>query len=466
MLRDSIETMRDDIIKTTQELVRIKSVKDKPFPGAPFGEGIKRCLDKTIDICNSFGFKTKNVDGYAGYAEYGEGEEMVGVLVHLDVVPEGEGWQYDPYEAKIVDGKIIGRGVNDNKGPAVASIYALKAIKDANIELNKKIRIIFGCDEESNWDCMKYYFQNEEHPAYGFSPDGAFPIINSEKGILNLQLIKDFSKDLDVETEGVVVEYIRGGTRANVVPDYCECKIIGHNYYEFIKDICSKLDAKYDFKFSLDKMKDGVIIKSFGLSTHGSNPENGKNAISQMLLLLNKLPLVSSDKTDYIKFIFEHIGMDFDGSSFGIKMEDNVSGKLSLNLGVININDQKGIIDIDIRYPVTKDGDNICSIIKEKSKNIGIYMVIVKDKKPLYVEENNPLVKKLSKAYEKVTGHKAKLLSISGGTYARAINNGVAFGPVFPDKIDSAHENDEFYEIEDLILSAKIYAQAMLELAK
>ncbi|HHY13423.1 MAG TPA: Sapep family Mn(2+)-dependent dipeptidase, partial [Thermoanaerobacterales bacterium] len=182
-LEKQIERYRNDIIKSVQEQIKIKSVKGESKPGMPFGEGPREALEHALKLSEELGFKTKNVDGYAGHAEYGEGDDIVGVLVHLDVVPEGTGWVHPPYGGEIHDGKIYGRGTIDNKGPAIAALYALKALKDSGVNMKRRVRIIFGTDEESGWEDMDYYMENEENPMCGFSPDALFPIINSEKGI-------------------------------------------------------------------------------------------------------------------------------------------------------------------------------------------------------------------------------------------------------------------------------------------
>ena len=176
-----IDEMKDEIIESLQRIVRIKSVEDEPEEGMPFGEGVNQCLESFLDIAKSLGLKTKNIDGYAGHVEIGEGEEILGILCHLDVVPEGSNWTYPPYAAEIHDGKIYGRGTIDNKGPAIASLYALKAIQDSGIKLNKRVRLILGTDEESGWECIRYYLDKEETPALAFSPDAEFPVIHGKR---------------------------------------------------------------------------------------------------------------------------------------------------------------------------------------------------------------------------------------------------------------------------------------------
>lgn len=461
-----IDSMKDDIIKSTQELIRIKSVEAEPEPEAPFGKGIRKCLDKALEICSSLGMKTENFDGYAGHAEYGEGDEIVGILVHMDVVPEGSGWSYGPFGGEIAGGRIYGRGASDDKGPAAAVIYALKAVMDSGVKFNRKVRIIFGCDEESGrWACMKHYFKKAEMPFCGFSPDADFPIINSEMGILIFKLEKEFEKNEESCCCGLKIKRIQGGNKVNMVPDYCECELeMKKDFAERIRKTADYMRDKNNARFELVFDGERCIIKSYGVSAHGSTPSKGRNAVSQLISLLCKLPLLVSEQADYINFLNEHIGMETDGSSFGVAMSDQVSGKLVFNLGTIDVGEEKGSVGINIRYPVTRTKNDVYDVIREKISSWGIKLVEGDSKEPLYVPADNFMIKILQKAYEDVTGQKADLISIGGGTYARAIKNAVAFGPLFPGREETAHKKDEYIELEGLLMSAKIYAEAIYEL--
>ena len=467
-LATAVDSMKDDIIKATQELVRIRSIEGNPEPGAPFGSEIRRCLDKTLDICRKLGLKTENFDGYAGHAEYGEGDEIVGILVHLDIVPEGSGWSHDPYGGEIADGRIYGRGTIDDKGPAAAAIYALKAVKDSGVKFNRRVRIIIGCDEESGrWACMKHYFKHAEAPICGFSPDADFPIINSEMGILIFNLEKEFEQNKDSSCGGLRIKRIQGGSKVNVVPDYCECEL------EMKKDFADRVIKTVEYmkneqnkRLELEIHDDKCFIKSYGVSAHGATPGKGVNAISQLISCINRLPLCTSEGTGYINFLNEHIGMETDGKSFGAAMSDEISGKLVFNLGTIDMDERKGSVGINIRYPVTKTGKEVYDIIRSKSSEAGIKVIEGDGRDPLYVPADNFMIKILQKVYEDVTGQKADLISIPGGTYARAIKNAVAFGSLFPGNEEVSHEKDEYIEIEHLILNTKIFAEAIYELVK
>src|SRR6056297_1308902 len=237
-LKDIVDSYQKDTVQTLQKLIKIKSVEAKAKEGMPFGEGINETLHEFLKTAEQLGLKTKNVDGYAGHVEIGKGDELLALLCHLDVVPEGSNWKHPPYAAEIHDNKMYGRGTIDDKGPAVASLYALKAIKESEVKLNKRVRLIVGTDEESGWEGLKYYFKKEEQPDFAFSPDAAFPVIHAEKGILIFDLKGEYKIREDAP---IIIESIEGGNAPNMVPDYCEALL--------------KIDNTAKFKTKFDEFK-------------------------------------------------------------------------------------------------------------------------------------------------------------------------------------------------------------------
>lgn len=461
---DSVDLIKNDLVRITQDLVRIKSVQDNPIPGGPFGKGVKDCLEKTLEICSSMGFRTRNVDGYAGYAEWGEGDELIGILVHLDVVPEGSDWSYPPFSGEIVDGKIYGRGTSDNKAPTVSVIHALNILKNSGIKFNKRVRIIFGCNEESGWECIEHYIKKEEIPGYGFTPDGLFPIINSEKGIMKVELSSTFNENNKEDLFKII--RLNGGTASNMVPDYCECKC---EYKPELKDVIYSVIEKNkqnkDLNIQMDDRSNRLIIKSKGIAVASSVPEEGKNAIIHLFYILNEMTAgISSSQIEFIRYIIKNIGEEVNGENIGIKMQDDVSGPLTLNLGIADFDQNNGKIILDIRYPVKRTENEIFQLLKNNIQSTKITIEKGKGKKPLFVPDNHFLVGILGKVYEEQTGNKAELISIGGGTYARAFDNFVAFGALFPGREMLAHRKDEYIFIEDLIKMTKIYTFAMKEL--
>jgi succinyl-diaminopimelate desuccinylase len=464
-LDERVEGYKSDLIKSTREIIGFKSLKAEPEEGMPFGRAINDTLLYYLELAESMGFETKNVDGYAGHVEYGEGEEIIGVLVHLDVVPEGDGWTYPPYSGQIVDNRIYGRGTVDDKGPAISVLYALKAIKDSGVKLGKRIRIIAGLDEESGWACMDHYFKHEEKPAAGFSPDAEFPIIYSEKGILIFGMEKDFAA---CGGSGITVESIRGGNRPNMVPDYCEAVLKGDDSkaLQAVEERLTAFAADNGYNMQSESKKGGMVIKSYGISAHGSTPEKGQNAIAQMLGFLNSISLAEGGTREYIRDLAQRIGFETDGKSLGIDLEDEISGSLVFNLGQIELDKTRGKVVINIRYPIKYEGDYIMEQLNKALGGTGITISgDVYHQPPLYVPEDNFMIQKLKKVYREITGEEARLISIGGGTYARAIDNAVAFGPRFPDQPELAHEKDEYIGIDHLVTITKIYAKAMYLLA-
>lgn len=457
-----IEELKDDLIDSTAELIKIKSIEDEAKEGKPYGEGVASALEKALEISEKLGFKTVNVDGYVGYAEYGEGDEYVGVLGHLDLVPEGDGWKYPPYAAEIHDGKMYGRGTTDDKGPIMAALYGLKAIKEAKLPLSKKVRILFGTNEETGSNEIEHYLAKEKPPVLGFTPDAEYPIIYAEKGIT----IFDVVKKLEIKSDKAIkLKYIKGGEASNMVPDYCEAGIECPDTDMIIKSVeyCANRNG---IELTAEE-KDGlVVVKSFGLSAHGSTPEIGKNAIMQMFKFLAELPLGHCDELQFIRFFNNNVGNETDGKSFGVDLEDEPSGKLSFNVGTISMENNEIKMSLNLRYPVTYKAEDLMEKFNKKIEGTGIKIENFQDQKPLYFDDKHPLIKSLQKVYKEQTGKEPELLAIGGGTYAKEMPNMVAFGPLFPGEPDVIHKKDEYIELENLMLNAKIYGHAIYELAK
>ncbi len=456
-----VDDLRKDIVKSTQEIIGIKSVKDSPMKGMPFGKGVNDCLEYALKLSGEMGLKIKNFDNYAGHSDLGHGDEVVGILVHLDVVPEGDNWTYHPYAGEIHDGKIYGRGTIDDKGPAIACLYAMKVLKDSGVELNKKIRIIFGTDEESGWQGIDYYLRHEKAPDMAFTPDADFPAIHGEKGIQIFDLKKNFKGNL--KENGIQVTKIKGGNRPNMVPDYCEAHFISDRSIKHTLDTYAK---KYNVKLEVIENEGKSIIKSYGVSAHGSLPESGQNAISQLMVFLSTIDLADGDIADFIKFYSDKIGMEYYGQSIGCGFKDEESGKLIFNVGIIDLDEDNVNLSINTRYPITSSSEEVFAGIEKVLKGTGIEVDLHEHKAPIYLPKDHELIQKLMKVYRDFTGDDGEPITIGGGTYARAMDNAVAFGPLFPGQPELAHQKDEYMAIEDLIKITKIYTNALYELAK
>lgn len=463
MINERIEELKEDLVKDTQKILRINSVVKYNEDNKKFGNGAEKVLEETLNIAKNMGFKTVNLDGMAGYVEYGEGDEYVAALGHLDVVPEGDGWVYPPYGAEIHDGKIYARGSLDDKGPMMATLYGLKAVKDLGLKLSKKIRIIFGIDEENGSDLdIERYLKSEPMPCAGFTPDAEFPIVYAEKGILTFELKTPIIHAMLGNAELISMN---GGVKHNMVPDYCEA-VIKYDNLSKVLDIVDEIKRETLMEIKVKQEKEHTIsIKTYGISAHGSTPEKGKNAIVGMCKVLHAFG-GDTVLAKYIELISETIGLDTTGKGMGVAMEDEPSGALSYNLGVIKFDGRKIVSTSNLRYPVTFNLDDVLDPLNKIAHANNYKLDVLMHQKPLYIDKNSELIKTLQKVYTEETGKEAILLSMGGGTYAKSMNNIVAFGPIFPGKPDLDHQANEYIEIDDLVSCAKIYGKALYELAK
>ena len=342
LINSIIESLREPMTELLARWIQIPSVKGEPEPGAPFGAEVRRCLDVVLEDAKNLGFEVRNFDGYAGDISMGpKGVNPLAILAHLDVVPTGDGWTKQPFGAEIIDGKMYGRGTSDDKGPAAAGLFAMVAAKKLGLPLKREVRLILGCDEESGWECMSYYKEHCDMPKIGFSPDASFPVINTEKGMLHLDLKGAYT------AEGLRVKEISVGERTNVVPGLASALVYGDEV------LCEKINETAK-AMQLDvkaEMADGFVkVSSTGIPSHAAMPESTRNATGQMLLVLNQLGLTGALKT-----IAECIGMEYDGKGIGVKCED-FSGPLTCNMGILRYNEQDGLYaTLDIRYPVLCD---------------------------------------------------------------------------------------------------------------
>jgi succinyl-diaminopimelate desuccinylase len=462
-----VEKREADLLKDAQELLKIKSVLDEEntTPEAPLGEGVKEALDFLLQLGEKDGFTAKNVGNLAGHLEFGQGEEIVGILCHVDVVPEGDGWTSDPFGAEIRDGKIFARGAIDDKGPTMAAYYAMKIVKELGLPLNKRVRMIIGTDEESNWRCVDHYFEHEEMPAMGFAPDADFPIIYAEKGIADYDLVNKPARTEKESYDAEVIEF-SSGRRYNMVPDYAKAALA---VLQGQTDIVQRFE---DFKRQNELEGKAVvesgklILEIEGVSAHGMEPDNGKNAGLYMASFLSQLNLDGqSDK--FFQFVAKYLCKDSRGRELGIAYTDDITGDLTVNVGKLSYTSEGGgRAGLNMRYPVTTKLEKTKGILNQLLETEGFVIENFSNSNPHHVDEKDFLVETLKKVYEEQTGEKAELISIGGGTYARSLKSGVAFGPLFPGRPDIAHQKDEYMIIEDLLKATAIYAQAIYELAK
>lgn len=457
-------------VRSLAELIAVNSVQSSPVRTRdgqyyPFGKGVQEALEYMLKLGESMGFETRNVDNYGGHIDYGYGEETVGILGHLDVVPEGANWTFDPFSGAVNNGFIYGRGAQDDKGPVMACLYAMKALKDAGYEPSRKVRLILGLDEETGWEGMEYYLAKEKKPTFGFTPDADFPALNGEKGILHFNVAKKLGKN----QEGLQLRSLTGGEAANQVPERARAVVFASDrkLYENVRTQAELFKLETEYKVSLKNVGKSMEIVAAGKSAHGSRPDAGLNAISILMAFLGRLNFACDETNVFLDFYNRYLGFCLDGKELDCNLSDEESGALTMNAGVITY-DQKAIsLTIDVRYPVTYSEDDIYGKIVPILEKYDMGLVKLKNREPVYMAPDSPLISTFVDVYRDNTGDTESQPSvIGGGTYARATENIVAFGALFKDDEDFMHQKDERLSLESFEKMTKIYADAIYKITQ
>ena len=411
------------ILERLLPLLAIDSVKGEPKENAPFGEGVKRALVYVLDLAEKMGFETRNYDNYVGEVIFGEGEPF-GVLCHLDVVPIGspEAWSHPPFTPTIEDGKLYCRGAIDDKSAAISVLSALFELKERGFTPKRQIKLILGCDEESGWGCIAHYRKVASLPKEGFSPDADFPVIYAEKGIVHIKYKFPKRKDFSA----------RGGVKANVV--------------------CDKAEAHGDFEGAIapagNSTLTGNTLVCTGKTAHGSAPERGDNALKYMTDFLERNGFLDGGVTDKLF-----------GAAEGVKALCDETGPLTFSPNIAETDDKYIYYTVDVRFPATLEKNFVLAALGK----IGEFE-IVSVQPPLYVDKNSDFVRTLTRIYNEVSGDNAEPIAIGGGTYARALEHGVAFGPCIGEECYLAHMPNEYITLRTLDLMTEIYYKALYEL--
>ncbi|TWT12423.1 dipeptidase PepV [Streptococcus sp. sy004] len=462
--RAEFDKRQEDFMADLISLLAINSERDDSQANKehPFGPGPVRALEHFLAMAERDGYQTRNIDNYAGDFEYGEGEEVLGIFGHLDVVPAGSGWETDPYQPVIKDGKLYARGSSDDKGPTMACYYGLKIIKELGLPISKKVRFIVGTDEESGWADMDYYFVNNglKDPDFAFSPDAEFPIINGEKG--NITEYLHFSGHNQGE---VHLHSFKGGLRENMVPESATAVISGAVNQQELVEKLSEFTKQYAVSGQVEVVEKGYQVTIFGKSAHGSTPEEGVNGATLLALFLNQFAF-EGEAAAYLA-IATNLHDDFKAEKLGLAYTDACMGDLSMNAGVFRFEDNSvdNTIALNFRYPQGTD-EQVLKTGLEKLDGVSKVTLSSAHHTPHYVPMDDELVKTLLSVYEKQTGLKGHEVVIGGGTFGRLLKRGVAYGAMFPDSVNTMHQANEFMALEDLFRSAAIYAEAIYELIK
>lgn len=453
---------KDDILRDLGELIAIDSSEDLDNTSTeyPVGPGPVKAMKKFLSFAERDGFHIKNVDNYAGRVDYGDGEERLGIIGHMDVVPAGDGWNTDPFKMLIKDGKIIGRGSADDKGPALAAYYGMLLLKEAGFTPKKKIDFIVGTNEETNWVGIDYYLKHEPTPDQVFSPDAEYPIINGEQGIYTLILnFKD-----DNQTGNAKLEKFTAGIAENVTPQKAYA-IISSSDLANIKKQFTKFLVDNDLEGKFEINGDQAKIELTGQGAHASAPQVGRNAATFLGKFLNQFDFARRDK-NYLNFLADVEHEDFKGEKLGVAHHDDLMGDLSSAPSIFEYQaDGDAILKDNIRYPQGTDPDKMVQQVEEKFGDI-LTASFNSFEEPHYVPGDDPLVKTLLKVYEHQTGKPGHEVVIGGGTYGRLFKHGVAFGAQPEDAPMVMHQANEYMKVDDLIDSIAIYAEAIYELTK
>lgn len=439
---DITNQVKDEFLISLKTLISYPSVLNEGENGTPFGQAIQDVLEKTLEICRDIGFTTYlDPKGYYGYAEIGQGAELLAILCHLDVVPSGDeaDWQTPPFEATIKDGWVFGRGVQDDKGPSLAALYAVKSLLDQGIQFKKRVRFIFGTDEETLWRCMARYNTIEEQASMGFAPDSSFPLTYAEKGLLQVKLHGPGSDQLELEVGGAF----------NVVPDKA-------NYQgPLYEQVCNDLkEAGYDYQST----KQTVTV--LGVPKHAKDASQGINAVIRLATILAPL-----QEHPALSFLATQAGQDGTGRQIFGDIADEPSGHLSFNVAGLMINHERSEIRIDIRTPILADKEELVELLTRCAQNYQLRYEEFDYLAPLYVAKDSKLVSTLMQIYQEKTGDNSPAISSGGATFARTMPNCVAFGALFPGAKQTEHQANECAVLEDLYRAMDIYAEAVYRLA-
>lgn len=439
---DITNQVKDEFLISLKTLISYPSVLNEGENGTPFGQAIQDVLEKTLEICQDIGFTTYlDPKGYYGYAEIGQGAELLAILCHLDVVPSGDeaDWQTPPFEATIKDGWVFGRGVQDDKGPSLAALYAVKSLLDQGIQFKKRVRFIFGTDEETLWRCMARYNTIEEQASMGFAPDSSFPLTYAEKGLLQVKLHGPGSDQLELEVGGAF----------NVVPDKA-------NYQGLLyEQVCNGLkEAGYDYQTTEQ------TVTVLGVPKHAKDASQGINAVIRLATILAPL-----QEHPALSFLATQAGQDGTGRQIFGDIADEPSGHLSFNVAGLMINHERSEIRIDIRTPVLTDKEELVELLTRCAQNYQLRYEEFDYLAPLYVAKDSKLVSTLMQIYQEKTGDNSPAISSGGATFARTMPNCVAFGALFPGAKQTEHQANECAVLEDLYRAMDIYAEAVYRLA-
>lgn len=453
-----LEKNTDNIIRDIISFINIKSVASERYENFPYGVGCAKVLDKALELSEAYGFKSKNHEYYCGTCELPgkTNEKEIGMFAHLDVIPEGDKWTYEPYTATVKDGYIIGRGSEDNKGPAISSLYAMRFLKDNEITLNNRVKMFYGCSEETGMSDIKYYVKYNKAPDFSIVPDAKFPVCYAEKGVLEITV------SADIKTGNL--KDFNAGEVSNVVAAYAYAIVDDLNFEKAVQIF------PCDEGFQVARLDNGIKIEAIGSSKHAAFPEGSVNAIEKLASALIKHNVLTGNSVAAVKFISDSLA-DYNGVSIGIDYKDEPSGKLTHVAGIARLIDGKLVVDYNIRYPVTVNKDEMMNKVKKTFTDAGFNICTLKNNPPAFISPDDPIIQLLGDISNSVLQVEDEPYSMGGGTYARKLPRAVCYGPgikdekkPFPDGSGNGHQPDECVRIENLLNGIKVYIYALLSI--
>jgi len=450
----------EDMMGDLGRLVGINSIKGAAEEGAPYGAESREALSLAKSMLETRGFAVSDFEDIMITADLGPSPPLMGILAHLDIVAAGDGWETDPFEMVVKEGKIFGRGVIDDKGPAVAAMYAMYCARELCPELKSGVRLILGSGEETGLEDITQYLSKNEPPPHVFSPDSHYPMINIEKG----RFAQFFSASWEKEPSLPRVVAITGGKTMNVVPNRTEAVIEGMLISE-AEAFCREYSEKTGASISVAADGDKLAVIAEGAATHASTPHLGVNSQTALLEMLAAMPFAEGAGFGYIRALNRLIPHgDWNGKALGIAMSDEISGELTVNFGVLNYTDTGFSGNFDSRTPICADDKDLAGLTQAAFLRESIEVTESTVSKSHHTPEESPFVQTLLRIYEEYTGNIGKCETGGGSTYVHDIPGGVAFGCAFPGVDYYAHGANEFIEVEQLIVSARMFAQAIIDM--
>lgn len=461
-LKEYFKEHQAELLADIMKLVRIPSVNAPAEEGAPFGKACAQALDYMAERARVFGMDATILEHKVAYVDLNHCPPQLDILAHVDVVPAGDGWTVtEAFQPLLQDGRLYGRGTCDDKGPAVAALYAMRAVRELGVPLTRNVRLILGADEETGCRDTECYYSHFEEAPCSYSPDGEYPVINVEKG----GLYTSYEGNWEEEAVFPCICRIESGTVGNAVPATAEALVSGIPR-EVAEQKAAEITCQTGIRFSVESCSDGLKLLAFGKSTHASTPWEGNSALTGMLTLLLQLPFAPCEGLRRLRGLdsmFPH--GQYYGEGVGVAQKDELSGPLVLTSNVLHYEPQRMSGRIDCRAPVSIQEEAFMEKLKGRLAQIGLFLPQDCQMIPAHVvPEDSPFVQTLLRCYEEIMGEPGRCLSIGGGTYAHFLKNGVAFGASKLGVDYHMHGADEYLVVEEITKSAELFALTILEL--